>query len=125
MNPLSYDSSRVPPAPAVDVRVRKVTGGPGERVRLIVDSGADITVVPADLIQRLDLKPKDSVLVSAFGVGGISASVYDAEISMLELSPIIVEVLASPVNSHYVLGRDVLNRYRIILDGPRQTLEIG
>jgi hypothetical protein len=38
--------------------------------------------------------------------------------------PMTVEVLAHPAEPFILLGRDVLNHYRILLDGPKLALEI-
>jgi hypothetical protein len=37
----------------------------------------------------------------------------------------LVEVVASPGESWVLLGRDILNAHRALLDGPQLFLEIG
>ncbi len=41
------------------------------------------------------------------------------------LPPQTIEVVASPGESWVLLGRDVLNSYRALLDGPQLAVEIG
>lgn len=47
------------------------------------------------------------------------------EVGIHQLTPVMVEVLSSDAEPFVLLGRDVMNHYRIVLDGPNLTLEIG
>jgi hypothetical protein len=40
------------------------------------------------------------------------------------LTPITVEAFASREEPHVLLGRDVLNHFRVLLDGPNLVLEM-
>ena len=61
------------------------------------------------------------------GVGGIANSMaaHPVEIAIHNLPARVVEVVASPGESWVLLGRDVLNAYKVILDGPQLFVEIG
>jgi len=50
---------------------------------------------------------------------------YPLRLAIHDLSYITIEVVASSGESWVLLGRDVLNTYRLVLDGPRLGLEIG
>jgi len=41
-----------------------------------------------------------------------------------DLEPVTVKVLASDEEPYALLGRDVLNRFTILLDGPNLALEL-
>jgi hypothetical protein len=61
------------------------------------------------------------------GLGGqqLELPTYQVQLLIRDLPPIIVKVAASAGEPYVLLGRDVLNRYRVVLDGPNMRLEIG
>jgi hypothetical protein len=122
-----YEPGWKPPAPLVEFVVRHHLGpGPGEVVRFLVDSGADRTVVPDAAIARLGLDLQGLIKLKGFGGAGTALHEHRAELELTGISPPLqVLVLAGPAGLPAVLGRDVLNRYRVILDGPNQRLEIA
>ena len=117
----SYDAARDPPAPVLPARI----GGPGESpavlLGFLVDSGADMTVVPEALVRNLRLPAVSQISVR--GVGGIlrRARVYAAEIDAAG-TRVVVEVLG--IGSDALLGRDVLNGWVTTLRGPQRVLEV-
>lgn len=63
-------------------------------------------------------------------VGGVSGSfvvlpVYLVRLTVRQLPSLAVEVIASPDESFVLLGRDVLNHFRVLLDGPQLSLEMS
>ncbi len=88
-------------------------------VAALVDSGADITVVPEGLVQVLGLPPVSEVMIC--GVAGTArVPVYAAELEAVGTRR-IVEVV---VGVDMLLGRDVLNRWVVTLDGPAKVLRV-
>jgi hypothetical protein len=121
-----YLSQLHPPAPFVYLTVRNPADGTEQRdLAAQLDSAADRTLVPEALVESLDLPRIGTILIG--GVGGVTHSMpsYLIEVKIHDLAPIPVEVVANPGESWVLLGRDVLNRYRIVLDGPQLTFEIG
>jgi hypothetical protein len=121
-----YDLGSVPPFPYVELIVRAPgANAPGEVVRLFVDSGSDRTVVPATVAIRQSLDFGNLVRMQGFGPGLVTLREYEAELEFAGLPPIITAVLSAVAGLPAVLGRDVLNQYRITLDGPNHQLEIA
>ena len=90
-------------------------------VAALVDSGADITVLPEGLPQVLGLPQVSEVAVR--GVAGTArVPVYAAELEAAGTRR-IVEVVAVGVEA--LLGRDVLNGWVVTLDGPARVLRLG
>lgn len=121
----NYNQQVSPPAPFVHVSVRAPHEGAAETaVPAQVDTAADLTVIPGRLVAELQLLPLD--LVSALGFGGhlMTLPTYLVEIRVRELPPVQVKVLASPDEPYALLGRDVLNRFVVTLDGPNLVVEI-
>ena len=61
------------------------------------------------------------------GVGGVAQTMatYPVQVTIDNLSPQTVEAVASAGESWILIGRDLLNIHRLVLDGPQQLLEIG
>ena len=89
-----------------------------------LDTAADLTVIPSRLIQDLGLDQLSELPI--LGVNGhlLTLPTFLVQIQIRELPPQVVEVLASPQEPYVLLGRDVLNHFRITLDGPKLVLDI-
>ena len=64
--------------------------------------------------------------IPLIGLGGrlVECPTYAVEVALRSLQAVFVKTAASDGEPYILLGRDVLNHYRIVLDGPKQTLEI-
>jgi predicted aspartyl protease len=116
---VAYDLGLEPPAPVIPVRISSPAGEPAAMLPMLVDTGADCTLVPVALVRTLGLPRIDVIAIS--GVGGASrqAAVHAA---VIELSDVRLVVRAVAFAGEAILGRDVLNQLRILLDGPRLEL---
>jgi predicted aspartyl protease len=121
-----YNQQVNPPAPFVHVVLQRPIG---EEAILDLpaqmDTAADLTVVPLRLIEELGLVPFDAVPVLAFGGILTNVPTFLVRLSLRGQDPVALEVLGSAGEPHILLGRDLLNRYRFVLDGPRLVLEMG
>lgn len=120
---LPYDLRFEPPAPVIRVRV----GAPGsdrwEEVDALIDSGADVCVIPSLLIGRLGLRRVDTVM--AHGIGEPQrVSLYSIVLGLPTGFPESLERVVEWANSFALLGRTALNLRRIVLDGPAQMTSI-
>jgi predicted aspartyl protease len=121
----AYNQQVTPPAPFVHVTVRPPhEGSAGVVVPAQIDTAADLSVIPGRLVEELQLVPLDSV--SALGFGGhlVTLPTFLVEMQVRELDPVTVKVLASHDEPYGLLGRDVLNRFTILLDGPNLVIEV-
>jgi hypothetical protein len=115
-----------PPAPFVNVVLQHPSSGAEIRdVPAQVDCGADRTVLPEKLCQALGL-PRVGTLVIA-GLGGTIQYLdsFAVLLGVHDLPVQRVEIVTSSGEGWILLGRDILNAHRIVLDGPRLSLEIG
>ena len=122
----NYISDLRPPAPFVHVTLRK-PGGDLELANLPaqVDTGADRTVIPWRLVEALGLVQLDEIRIGSFGGLQQRFPSFAVQLEVRLLKPIVIEVLATEAEVWVLLGRDVLNRYPVLLDGPNLRLEIG
>lgn len=122
---LPYNSSDYePPAPELRVAI-SLPGVQGqssvEVVRGLCDTGADITCLPSDLVERLGLIEVDEVEVAPYDGPSELKPLYAARLEVEGRQPRIARVVA--VNGGgAILGRDLLNLLRLELHGPAGTL---
>ena len=115
-----------PPAPFVYLTVRNPEHDlASPEMPALLDSGADRTVIPGKLVTALRLSALRTMLVGGLGNDPHQLFMYSVVIQMRTLQSMEVEVIAHDDESFVLLGRDVLNQLRIVLDGPNQVLEIG
>ena len=88
-----------------------------------VDSAADRTVLPQSCVDRLGLAPIRHIQLAGFGGTPHSYPVFLVLLALPNFSAITLEVVAHPDEPWVLLGRDVMNRYKVLLDGP--SLEVS
>lgn len=114
-----YNRQVIPPAPYVHVVVRRIDGtGASQPVPALIDSGADRTVIPTTLAMELGLPQAGVIEVAGFNQVASIMPLYVIQIGIGDLTPRTADVLGAPGEQYVLLGRDVLNGYRITLDGP-------
>ena len=86
-----------------------------------LDTGADLTALPENVIANLSLKQADWLKVSGFA-GTATVPTYEAKVEVAG-HDIHLEVVGYS-EAYALLGRDFLNHLRLLLDGPGQILEV-
>lgn len=115
-----------PPAAFVHVNLSSdETGRRVESLPALADTGADQTVLPDRVVSELQLVPFDRVTVSGYNGPAEDCQTYLVRLAVRDLPPVEMTVLASWSESYAILGRDLLNRHRVVFDGPNQRLEFG
>ncbi len=121
-----YDTNNFnPPAPVLEVSLSSPISQEGIiKILALLDSGADITVIPQNIAQQLHLKYVDEI--SATGYNGITRKVfvYSAKIIFDNFGDFIIRVITSN-SEHALVGRDILNRLSVFLKGRSKIFEIN
>jgi predicted aspartyl protease len=121
MTRVSFDDSYEPPAPVLPVRVGGLEDhDPAAMLRMLVDTGADCTLIPLKIAKSLRLPMVDKVSIQGVGGKTQQASVHAARVRVGKLR-VLARVVA--LGDEALLGRDVLNRMVVQLDGPGQTID--
>ncbi len=122
MTGYAYSEAHIPAAPILPVRLASPLDREGILVPCLVDTGADISVFPRALVEQLDLPEVDVVTVEDYAGQETSLAVYAAKL-VFEGQGTTQRILAA--GEQALVGRDILNRFRITLDGPRQRCEFS
>ena len=118
-----YSTRFNPPAPLATLQVGVPHGKMVESTEALVDSGADITVIPRTVVEHLGLRMVDIVPVAGFSTAAAGCPVYSACIS-LEGRELGVTRLISWAGAYALLGRDILNQFKALLDGPEGFISL-
>lgn len=118
----NYDADFAsPPAPVARVIIRNPLAGKSVTgVPLLIDTGADATLIPRAILPYLDID-EETLEPTGYSLVG-----FDGTTSPAILVPVTLEFLGKWVAGQYllteanygVLGRDVLNLFRLVFDGP-------
>jgi predicted aspartyl protease len=116
-----YDARLDPPAPVLPVRIAPPGEAEGVLLLALIDSGADITVIPESVTAQADLPVTGNVRVR--GVGGSPRRLLVHAAALEGAGEIqVVEVVG--FGDETLLGRNVLNLWTLTLHGPEQELEV-
>ena len=114
-----------PPAPFVRVSVRcSLKQDIIESCNAQIDTAADRTVLPQRIVQFLNLPERGVLQFQGFGGRVLNIPCYLVEISVHDLPPVEVMAILGESEPYILLGRDVLNFHRLLLDGPNLAFEI-
>jgi predicted aspartyl protease len=111
-----------PPAPVAQVTLRDITSGTLlPDVPLLVDTGADITLLPKNAVQRLGVQPLPEQHYQLVGFDGASSVAEAVDLDMIFLNKAYRGRYLITDSNHGILGRDVLTSVTLVFDGPQQT----
>jgi predicted aspartyl protease len=120
-----YLDTYYPPMPALEIRL----GYPEEALILgpltaIVDTGADGTLIPQSLIDAIGAPFVDDVRVRSHWGEWRSMQLFTVDVGIGRFRLPAVEVVGDDQGKEIVLGRNVLNCLRLLLDGPADQVEV-
>jgi hypothetical protein len=114
---LDYD----PPASVAHVTLRDIDRGVLlPNVSLLLDTGADVTLLPRVAVEQLGLKPLAEKEYELVGFDGTKSLAQAVELDMIFLNKAYRGRYLLTDDEHGVLGRDVLANIILRLNGPRQ-----
>jgi hypothetical protein len=117
-----YDAARYdPPAPVA--RVTLIDNARGKSipdVPMLIDSGADVTLLPRASVNSLGVTPIAGVHVALLGFDGTKTTSDAVDLDMVFLRKAFRGRYLLIDDTHGVLGRDVLAAVALLLDGPAQ-----
>ena len=112
-----------PPAPVALLTLRTLDGRDVSisNVLALVDTGADVTLLPRWAVEQLGLTPHTD--------GGLQLAWFDGSIRSAESVELVASFHGGRFQGRYavidqphgVVGRNILNHFRLFFDGPAKT----
>ena len=122
----AYSRNYLPAAPILEVTF--VAAAENRRAGPlvgIVDSGADGTLVPLRYLTEIQAPPTSEMVVRSQWGERRRVWLYLVDVQIGTLIFAGLEVVGDELSDDVVLGRDLLNRLRIVLDGPQEAIELA
>lgn len=92
---------------------------------MLVDSGADKTMIAIDILQSINAKPIDHIRVRSLFGASRSTELYVVDLHLGVHHIRAVEVAALPAGEENIMGRDVLNQLVVTLHGLAGVTEVA
>jgi predicted aspartyl protease len=118
-----HNSAYQPPFPALSVTLR----GGAEQIaplRALIDTGADITFVPFRLLEQAKSNEGGLAKIRSHFWEAHLAQLYVIEFQIGALNFPGIYVIADRSGDEIILGRNVLNKLALFLDGPTQQTDL-
>jgi len=110
-----------PPAPVARVALRNPDAGTAlSDVRLLLDTGADVTLLPQASVQALGASPLADLRYELMGFDGSKSFASAVVIDVVFLNRVFRGRYLVVEDECGILGRDILNHVSLLLDGPRR-----
>ena len=121
---IKYDRTFLQPAPIVEVEVANPYKSKSKKVKGKIDTGADISAIPTELLDKLSLEWSGSKKVHGFNQKRVTkVKTFRVDISFESRKFELVEVILTP-NPRVLIGRDILNQLTLLLDGKNFQFQI-
>src|SRR5436190_2348139 len=119
----SYNSTWFqPPAPLTEVVLRNAnTGVRWDSVPMLLDTGADVSLVPSTVVERLGLEVDPDRRYELFAFDGSASVAQIVSLDLIFLGRTFRGEFLLSDQKWGILGRNILNAVPILLDGPRLT----
>lgn len=93
-------------------------------ITAIVDTGADGTLVPQSLLDEIGAPVVDSKRIRSHWGEWRQVLVFAIDLGIDELCLPAIEVVGDEVGNEIILGRNVLNRLSLLLNGPQREIRV-
>jgi len=125
MNEYEYSSAYQPAAPVCDIYL----GQPGHKATLgplqaLMDTGSDMTVIPLSYLRQVAAKRISQGQARSMWGDSRQVEIYMVAFALNTLHISTLQVLADDTTDEIVIGRGVLNRLKLVLDGPSAMTHI-
>lgn len=92
---------------------------------MLVDSGADKTMIASDVLHAVNAKPIDRIRIRGMFGASRSTELYVVDLHIGSHHIHAAEVAALPAGEESIIGRDVLNHLIVTLNGLAGVTEVA
>ena len=123
--PSSYDPTFTPPFPRLPVIVTTIeSGAQSAALSGLIDTGADATLMPQAQLRAIKAKEIYWARLRSHWGESRAVSVYLVDLQVAGHNLPGIEVIADDLMEDVLLGRNVLNRLLLLLDGPAGEVDV-
>jgi len=117
----NYDSARFsPPAPVAAIELRNpATGGFLANVPMLLDTGADVTLLPRECVNQLQIPIDATQVYELIGFDGARSTAVAAHLDLIFLGLTFRGRFLLIDQPDGVLGRNILNQLNLAFNGPK------
>lgn len=124
MEDFPYDQTSDPAIPICTVVLTAKSTGQRVKLTAIIDTGADGTIVPVQYLQQIGARRIfETGLRSQWGERR-TVFLYLVDLQISEMTLPGIYVVGDELGQDIILGRNVLNRLRLLLDGPARLMKL-
>jgi predicted aspartyl protease len=118
---IPYDANHDPAALVLSADLMSVVRRqPRVTVPALIDTGADVTAIPVTAVRRLRLYAVGRIEVEDIHARVETVELYTVQLAITDLPVREMEVVSTE-QPFIILGRDWLESYYLLLNGPEQT----
>jgi len=118
-----YNKSYTPPFPTLPIMLGEGSSRVGP-VPALIDSGADATLIPVVLLNRIGVGEGEEITIRSHFGERQTALLYLVPLSIKGTHLVGVYAVGDEMNDEIILGRNVLNKLALLLDGPAQQTDV-
>lgn len=119
-----YDTKYIPSMPVVDLLIGRAHGDPALPLTAIVDSGADATMIPVSYLKQISARKGKQAIVRGYLGKRDLVDRYDISLKFAHFTHSRISVVGVTQTNEAVIGRDILNRLVVTLNGLASAVEI-
>lgn len=121
-----YSTIYDPAAPVMEMTIGAVEGGGvPRRITALVDSGADGTMIPIDVLQAVGATFVERRSMRGVTGDAIRVNLYAIAVQIGSHPIYGVRAVAIPSGGEAIIGRDVLNQLIVTLNGLAYSVEVS
>ena len=121
-----YDTTYAgPPFPTVHVAIRNLNTDQTVEATAYIDSGADGTIVPRRLLDRIKARKVDEMTLRWGSGPRQRVDIFEILLQIGSYRALKVYAVGDQVEQRMIVGRDVLNQFVVTLDGLAGAVEIS
>jgi len=121
---ISYNQQTDPPAPFLQIMLAN-RFHPSKRITIstLLDTGSDYTAIPSGVVKTLKLEPTGRILLEDIKRQTFPIFTYTLRLTIADMIIPEMKVIATELE-HGLLGRDLLNRFYLHLNGPELQFDL-
>ncbi|MFN0073492.1 MAG: retroviral-like aspartic protease family protein [Chloroflexota bacterium] len=97
---------------------------PQTSISALIDTGADATIIPRRVLAAQGLQSHRQALLRPYGGPPRTVELVLIDLEIAEMRLPSIEVVSTEVGDEFILGRNILNKLHMVLDGPGLQFEV-